>query len=354
MTAQPQQSSNKGLGKFVRRTLLALTPLLVFALVYVVLDPFRVWHPYNGMLVMPGDSVERNPNERFIALEGYKFYNGQQHYDSFIFGSSISTTFLSGAWKRHLPDTARVYHFTAGSQTLSGIRDEVAYLLKHCPHFNHALIIMEEEILRRATRYEETPYVPHYEVSPAITRLHFHRVFFNAYRDPDFFLYSLMPRRMVNRLLADGKLSLARTHRSDILNEDYLIEEDSLAMNDPHQFYDVERDWLVNMTPRPTAQVQAIDETAEQTLRQIAALLQQGGVDYRIIVPPRYKNPSLTAVDHALLCEIMGADRVFDYSGDEELINDVYTYYDGAHLLTWRCTQLIDRSYTEPTFTTPW
>jgi|GEM_PF-783819 len=340
-------NENNGFGKFVRRTLLALSPLLAFVLLYLALDPFRVLRPYNGMDVLPGDSVEHNPNERFIAFEGYKYYNPTQQFDSFIFGSSISTTFLSTAWKRHLPDTARIYHFTAGSQTLSGIRDEVAYLLGHATNFNHALIIMEEELFHRATRYHEIPYVPHPAVSPAITRFHFHQLYLNAYRKPDFLLYSLMPSRMVDKLLADDEIALGPRHRNDTINEDYALELDSTVLNNPHQYYDVERAWLVNMKPRPEPKPLSIDTDAEQTLRQIASLLQQGHVDYRVIVPPRYKSEPLSPADHSLLCEIMGSSHVFDYSGDLQLIGDLHAYYDGAHMLTYRCSELIDRSYQD-------
>ena len=178
-----------GIKKFVCRSLLALLPVAVFAVIYLAVDPFKVVHPYDGISIAPGETVERMPNKRYVAVEGLKYYNPTRHYDSFIFGSSISSNFTAAAWAKHLPDSASIYHFTAGAETVSGIRDELRYLIDHGIPVRHVLMIMEEEMFSRPKRYEEMPFVPHYDVSPDITRLHFHRLHFNAFRDPYLFLY---------------------------------------------------------------------------------------------------------------------------------------------------------------------
>ena len=55
----------------------------------------------------------------------------------------------------------------------------------------------------------------------------------------------------------------------------------------------------------------------------------------------------MSPIDHAALCEIMGADHVKDFSGDSTLVHDLNSYYDGIHILTHRCTEMIDRCYSE-------
>ena len=148
-----------GLKKFILRTLLALSPVAAYVALYVALDPFKVIRPYNGVSIAPGDSLERIPNKRYVAIEGLKYYNPQHHYDSFIFGSSISSNFTAEAWKKHLPPDASVYHFTAGANTLTGIRDELRYLIDHGYPVRHALLIMEDEMFQRKPRLNELPYV---------------------------------------------------------------------------------------------------------------------------------------------------------------------------------------------------
>ena len=232
----------KGMKKFVCRTLLALLPVFGFVALYLCLDPFRVVYRYDGIAVLPGDTLERIPNKRYVAIEGLKYYSGSQHYDSFIFGSSISSNFTAAAWKRHLPDTASVYHFTAGAEPLEGIRDELRYLFENHYNVRHALLIMEEEMFRRPKRYGEMPYVPHWDVSSEVSWLDFHRAHFNAFRDPYILMYNLCPSRVVDRLLADGKLqTVASGGHTEETNEDSSRGLDSLIISNPGVDYIIVR-----------------------------------------------------------------------------------------------------------------
>lgn len=343
-------SEKKTFRKFVLRTLLALLPVAAYVALYMTLDPFRVIHPYDGVAIPEGDTLHRIPNMRFIALEGFKVYDPQEHYDSFIFGSSISTNFLAADWKKHLPADASVYHFTASAQTLTGIRDELRWLVSHTS-VRHALLIMEEEMFQRPKRYSEMPFIPHYEVSPEVNRFQFHLVHFNAFRDFDMFLYGIYPPLTVDKLIADNKVALAPDGRNEVLNEDYSDKEDSLLKRDPELYFSQKSlSWMKEMPVLPYPGALSINAEAEKVLREIADVLQSNNVDYVVILPPRYMSPALSAVDHSLLCEIMGEDHVNDFTGDSALVHDLCSYYDGVHVITSRCAELIDRSYA-PKFT---
>ena len=336
-----------GLKKFILRSLLALSPVAAYVALYAALDPFKVIRPYNGVSIAPGDSLERIPNKRYVAIEGLKYYNPQYHYDSFIFGSSISSNFTATAWKRHLPPDASVYHFTAGANTLTGIRDELRYLIDHGVNVRHALFIMEDEMFQRQPRVNEMPYVPHPDVSPDVSWLHFHFVHFNAFRDPYMMLYNLAPWDGLGaQLVEDGKMATIPSGRDEVLNEDSSRGLDSLIINDPESYYQ-SMEWLVNMQPRPNPMPLSIDASNEPVLREIADLLAKNHIEYIIIVPPRFRSQPMSPIDHAALCEIMGTGHVKDFSNDSTLIHDLESYYDGVHILTHRCTEMIDRSYSE-------
>ncbi len=344
----------QGFKKFVLRTMLALSPVIAFVALYLVMDPFRVVHPYNGVSVMAGDSLERIPNKRYVALEGFKHYNDSMHYNSFIFGSSLSSNFTAAAWKKHLPDSARVYHFTAGAEPLVGIRDELRYLFDHHVPVAHALMVMEEEMYRRPTRYEELPYVPHYDVSRDVTWLDFQRVHFNAFRDPEMFLYNFCPSLVAGKLVAEGKMQPVPSGGHDELtNEDSSAGLDSVILNHPQEYY---RDmpWLVHMQPQPNPMPLSIGSRSEALLREIAAMLREHHVEYVVIVPPRFRTQGLQPLDRALLCEIMGEEHVNDFSWDSEMVHDLNSYYDGMHILTYRCTELIDRCYSRMALPLSW
>ena len=337
---------NQGFTKFVLRSLLALSPVALFVALYLTVDPFKVVHRYDGISIAAGDSLERMPNKRYVAVEGLKHYNPSHHYDSFIFGSSISSNFTAAAWKKHLPASASVYHFTAGAETLSGIRDELRYLFDNGYDVRHVLIVMEAEMFHRPKRYEEMPYVPHYDVSDAISWLHFQRLHFNAFRDPYMFLYQLHPTQwLADKLLEDEKMTTVPSGRDEVINEDSSYGLDTLLLANPERYYQERCPWLIEMVPQPNPMPLDIDDSNRGVLQDIAAMLRDHGVDYVIIVPPRFRSQPLSPIDHQALCELMGADQVNDFSADSTLIHDLHSYYDGVHILTHRCSEMIDRCY---------
>ena len=337
----------KGIKEFILRVLLAASPLALFLALYVVLDPFGVVHRYDGVSVEAGDSLERIPNKRYVAVEGLKYHSLERHYDSFIFGSSLSTNFTVRQWGRHLPDSAHIYHFTAGAEPLEGIRDELCYLFDQGMDVKHVLMVMEEEMFRRPKRYEEMPYVPHYDVSPEVNWLDFHMVHFNAYRDPELFLYSLWPELVADKLVPDGKMQpVPVSGHDELTNEDRNDAKDSLIIADPDAYFS-DMQWLVDMRPLPNPMPLVITGESEILLRELAAMLNKHHVDYLVIVPPRFRTQGLQPLDRAMLYEIMGPKHVHDFSWDSTLINDLHSYYDGMHILIHRCTELIDRSYNE-------
>lgn len=337
----------QGFKKFVLRTLLALTPIVAYVVLYLVMDPFRVVHPYTGTSVEPGDQLERIPNKRYVALEGLKYYNDSLHYDSFIFGSSLSSNFSVAAWKKYLPDSASVYHFTAGAEPLEGIRDELRYLFDHGVPVRHALLVMEEEMYRRPKRYSEMPYVPHWDVSREVTWLDFQRAHFNAFRDPYILIYNFYPSLVEDKLVEDGKMqTLPSGGHYELTNEDSSSKLDSILLSDPEKYFS-EYPWLVDMKPLPNPMPLNIGGKTEALLREIADMLNKHHTDFIVIVPPRFRTQGLLPLDHEALCEIMGRENVFDYSNDSTLIHDLNSYYDGMHMLTHRCTELIDRCYND-------
>jgi len=342
---------------FILRTLVALLPVVLLVISYVISDPFEVVHRYSGQAVTVGDTVQPNPNGHYIAWEGFQYYHPSQQFNAFILGSSISKPFMAAAWARYLPDSARIYHFTASGETLIGIRDLLQRLTTDGVTLSHVLVVMETDMLRRATHNDQKPLILHPEVSPSVSWWQFHRVFFNAFRDPDYFIYAMHPSKAtIDHLIAHAKITrVMQSIRNDTLNENYNTHLDSLIESEGLSYFDRPgRRWLINMHVRPEPQSLAIDPNVERVLREIAHLLSTHCPDYRIIVPPCYRKPALAALDHHMLCEIMGDEHVFDFSNDSDLVLDLTNYYDGSHITTRCCNTLLDRAYQQDSLLRLW
>ena len=132
----------------------------------------------------------------------------------------------------------------------------------------------------------------------------------------------------------------------ELANEDRNDAKDSLILADPDSYFST-MPWLVEMQALPNPMPLVITGESEKMLREIADMLKTHGVDYLVIVPPRFRTQGLLPLDRAVLNEIMGSRCVHDFSWDSVLVHDLHSYYDGMHILIHRCTELIDRSYQE-------
>jgi hypothetical protein len=76
-----------------------------------------------------------------------------------------------------------------------------------------------------------------------------------------------------------------------------------------------------------------ISPQLEQRLIHIRSILDENQTDYHIIVSPAYcyTNPSLGPDDLEVLNRIFGAERVHDYTGENEWTTDYNNFLDPNH-----------------------
>ena len=116
---------NHGMKRFVLLSLLALLPVMAVVALYLIRDPFHVVKPYRGKIYNPGDTVSLTINWGHVTVESFKYFNPSEHFDSFIFGSSLSGYYRIKDWQTHLPADARPFHFNASRETLYGILNKL-------------------------------------------------------------------------------------------------------------------------------------------------------------------------------------------------------------------------------------
>ena len=154
--------------RFVLRSLVALLPVLLLVALYVIKDPFHVLRPGDGAAT-PGDTVALTVNTGYQSVETFKRHNAELHYDSFIFGSSLSGYYRVGDWKKHLPEDASPIHFNASRETLQGILNKLHFLASRGVHVAHALIVLEDEMLQRKPLDSDVLYVQHPQTTPKVS-----------------------------------------------------------------------------------------------------------------------------------------------------------------------------------------
>lgn len=340
--------------RFVLLALLALLPALLLVALYVVRDPFHVVKSYKGQIYQPGDTVALTINWGYVTIESYKYFDPEGHFDSFIFGSSLSGYYRIQDWQRQLPSDSRPFHFNASRETLYGILNKLKYLRSRGVRIKNALLIIEDEMLMRRPLDEDVLFVQHPQTAPEVSWWKFHQLYFNAYRQPELVAYLLCPGPMTSRVLDKGFATTDITNRIEPINEGYYRLADSLIATNPSAFYTP--DHIANYT-RPVKEMPCQDKITSPVaavLNAISTILRNQDADYQIIIPPHYGYEAISSSDLYQMELIFGPDRVHDYSHDPILGTDLHYYYDEGHLVARECGRLIDSAYHAVTLPSPY
>jgi len=337
--------SSNGMKRFVLLTLLAVLPVLLLLLFYVLRDPFQVVKPYDGKLRHSTDSIALTTNWGYVTVESFKHFDPSGHFDSFIFSSSLSGYYLIKDWKQYLPASARPFHFNASRETLHGILNKLNWLVERGVKINNALLVIEDEMLSRRPLDDDVLFVQHPATAPGVSGWHFHQLYFNAYRRPVVVAYLLFPGMMADRMLEDGYATTDIGDRNEAINESYYAWADSLIAVNPDRFFTPRH---VARYTRPTKLMPCpgkITPAVASLLWNIMNVLRNQGADYQIIIPPHYGYEAIDSRDLYEMEKIFGEQRVHDYSHDVTMGNDVRHYYDDRHLVAQDCARLIDSAY---------
>ena len=340
--------------RFVLLVLLALLPVLLVVAFYIVKDPFRVVKPYHGQIYNPDDTISLTINWGHVTVESFKYYDPQQHFDSFIFGSSLSGYYRIKDWQRHLPVEARPFHFNATRETIRGISNKLHWLIGRGVRIKHALLILENDMLQRRPLDDDVLFVQHPQTADNVSWWQFHQMFFNTYRHPEIIAYLIAPAPMTERVLGKGYATTDITTRIEPINEGYYKWADSIIAVNPEAFYTPEHLAKHAQPMRQMPLPDKITAPVESLLKDIASALKGQGTDYQIIIPPHYAWEAISSNDLYTLEQIFGMDRVHDYSHDAKMASNLHYYYDDGHLIAQECAHLMDSAYHAATLPSPY
>lgn len=331
--------------RFILKSLAAALPVWIVLAIYLVSDPFNVLRPKTSRAV-PHQAAGRNMG--VVSITTYLEHNDSARYDSFIFGSSMSQNYRADQWRQYLPAGASVLHFDATMETVDGIVDKIRYLNDHGTNVDNALIIIEEEMLRRQPLDNDILHVRPPEITSEVSRWHFHTLYFNAYKNPLVMGWCLAPKYFAKQMEDEGLITTDPAVRYEAANEYRYNSFDSLIDRDPDAFFTTARINAIKASSdwKPEMQSELMTPHLIAKLKELKALLEQNHTNYMVIIQPRYHRRWISHADMALLVDILGKERVHDYSRDSVLCNDPRAYYDRqAHLTSRHCNALLDRAY---------
>lgn len=333
--------------KFCFRTLLAALPVFLFMALYAIVDPFHIIHPVTTD-AQGRDSVMVSNNAGFTSIETYLLYDDQYHYDSFIFGSSMSQNFKASYWRPYLDSTASILHLDASSEFLEGIINKMNFINKHGTTIKNALIIIEAEMISRQPQEDNILFIQHPSTSGAKNWFKFHTLHFNAFRDLTQVKYALFHDTYNEEMQQKNMIASNAPDRIAHLNEFYYGTIDSIITQCPDKFFTPQLLAARKHAVLPTATKHAIDDKTELQLKLIKQILDKNHTSYIILVPPCNNQPQLQWHDLWVMKSIFGDDKVHNFSSHPQLVFNERAYYDNlGHLISAKCRMLLDSAYYE-------
>lgn len=319
-------------------------PIAVLLIVYLITDPFRMLRPFSLKYF---DETNRD----YLSTELFLRNNPQYHYNSFIFGSSRCCGFNTYQWKHYLPAGARQYLFQAWGETLTGIEQKIDYLDKSGNSIDNAIVLFDiPGAFGENQLPKEVLSIKHYKFSGQSLLAFQSCLFFGFAQKPSKWISSIIQYSNpgIKVFSAD---TVSNDWNADNRNADIGIQpsKDSLkscsATTRAVFFKEIE-----NKTESDVKESKPlITNTFFGQLNHIKTVFDKHQTDYRIIISPAYcyNHPKINANDLKILQDIFGKDKVFDYSGKNEITADCYNFSDPNHFGLSVGWQIIEDIYNK-------
>ncbi|MEP6651736.1 MAG: hypothetical protein ABJA82_00165 [Myxococcales bacterium] len=322
---------------------LLAAPLGLLVVAYLWFDPFMVLRRHEQWY--PGE-IGVSPNRDYVSTELLRD-PARPRPDSFIFGNSRSLAFETADWTAHLPTHARPFHYDASLETLYGIWGKVHFLDANGFAIRNALLVVDADLLSHADHsdkralYRKHPLISGdswWEFQLSFVEAFLSRLFFIKYLD-----YQLSHRW---RGYMGGVLERRSTAHDPVTNDlSFRPREDEIARlgEEYYRRHAGEFDGRARGEGTPTVSV--IGAAQRARLEEVAAIFARHGTQVRIVVSPLYDDRPLAVVDRTLLEGAFGKDRVFDYSGNNDITADRHNYYESSHYRVAVARRILETIY---------
>lgn len=319
------------MSRFLFKLSLVAIPLVVLTIFYIVNDPFKVIWAY-GSFYRSGYPSVVTMNRDFVSLETFQRHEAEERWDSFIFGNSRSIFYEVKDWTPYIGSN-RTFHFDASGESLYGITRKLQFLDEHHVPVRNALIILDVGTLSVVTNSQGHLSLKHPLLSGQ-SWLDFQQEFFKAFLSSRFLLayldYSLTHRvkkyMKAGYLLSDHPIDYDLRH-----NEIRFGTDEQLIRRNPDAYYAPRAAIFYTRSVQQAVSAPAIKQPQITMLLEMAMILNSQHSNYRLIINPLYDQKQLSPADLSCLKQIFGPDRVYDFSGINDITKNYRNYYEDSH-----------------------
>jgi hypothetical protein len=324
---------NNKYGKLLVRAGIFVSPFVLFLLLYIILDPFKVIKSYDNYYDNYYDSkhiYEVILNRDYVNTMTFDKYYQKNQYNSFILGNSRSMFYEMEDWKSHIGKESRCYHFDAFGESLYGICKKVNYIEEKKLKMDNVLLILDYSTLVLINPLDKYLNI----ISPPLEKyknfVAFHVAFIKAFCMPKFTKAYLDYRISgeIKPYMIEEQLFSKTEINYDLKTNEITYPEIEKLINEGKYYTEEKIKTFHRNDTIQTYSPVVIKNQQKEMLRAIFESFERNKTHYKIIISPLYNQEKLNSQDLEYLESLFGKQHVFDFSGINEFTKDYSNYYD--------------------------
>lgn len=331
--------------RYIKKLIIISIPFWCFLIWYIVLDPFEViWH-YEDYFIQKGTRLSLNHG--YVGVSNFENHYDQYKWDSFIFGNSRSRYWEIKDWEAVLPPNSKGYHLDASGETMEGLLKKFEWLDKKNIPIKNVLICMDTDIL-----YSVEPSGDHiFMIAPQL--VDYENIFdFQMTNFKVFCNFEFLKTCFIMWFTPDFKIDIADLVTGEIFDYDFTKNQITLSPTeqkiDKGEYYtdEIVRKFFVNKQYPDSIYPIGIESVQRNKLKKIARIIRKHKADCRIVINPRYNQIKVNPQDIKELKHIFGINKVYDYSGVNEITSDYHNYYEHSHYRARVAKKILNEIYS--------
>ncbi len=301
-------------------------PFLILLFGYFYLDPFKIIKEYNDY-----SYTYVVPNRDYISTEMFINNYSQQHYNSFIFGSSRTLGFSPISWKRYLPKTANPFVFDASGESIYGVYKKMKFLEAKNVKIENAIILL----CRDASFLADSNPINHlYVKHPIISEeslLAFQLKFFKVYLNPKFlfcyYMYTFSKRYQpyMASFIEKRKIMIDK-----VTNQLIILDQEKEIKENEKEYYRKRKAIFYTRNKEEIDSVAHINKKHIFMLKEIKRMFSKNNTNYKVIISPLYDQVKFNSTDFSIL-KYFFQNHLYDFSGKNSYNQSKTNFYENTH-----------------------
>jgi hypothetical protein len=333
--------------KFITKVLIYIFPFILILILVITWDPFKIIFTYNDYYT--GNMIQGNRED--ICLKLFNRRTDKNKINSFIIGNSRSHAFKTNNWVKFLnksPKNPNCFHFDGSGLGLYRANNIIKYLDNNVENIANVLIVLDHDFFTEISNPKEHLIIE----PPAISKeskFTYYTTFISASLDFRFLICNLFYNisGKYYPFMGDYISKSKHSHISNNYTGDIFYGSDQDIRNDSVNYYNklIAQGAFSKEDQKNKKNMSYIGTEQIKLLKQMMDTFSKNKTNYKIIVSPLFNQIPFNKQDLSALLEIFGNDHVFDFSGVNDITNNLYNYYENSHYKPYIANEIMSLCY---------